>query len=145
MRRWWLAIACLMVVACSDDGSGPEEVQIPGTYSLQTINGQALPYTLFEFPGFLIITQIAGSVRLNPDRTYREENRLRDVFNDETGQPVVTDTTVVFTGTYESQDSAVLLTSNPRGLVSFGFVSGNRLTLSFESGDSLFTFIYLRN
>lgn len=145
MRRLVLAGLCVALVACSDDdGSGPRPVQIPGTYKLQTINGQALPFFLININNAFIIAQVGGRVVLNSNFTYREENDLRQVFNDENGVPIVTDTTVTLTGTYESQDSAVLLTST-QGFVSFGYVSANRLTLSLEAGDSLFTFVYQRN
>jgi hypothetical protein len=143
MPRWLTGILCVVCVACSDS-AGPDPLQIPGSYTLQTINGQQLPFFLVTLPGF-VITQTAGSIRLNQDDTYREEYRLRYAINDENGVTEITDTTVVFVGTYEAEDSVVLLTSNPEGLISFGFVSANRLTLSFESGDSLFTYVYRRN
>ena len=145
MRRVLIGMLCALSVACSDDdGSGPEPVQIPGTYTLLTINGQELPYLLININNAYLLTQQSGSVTLNPNNSYREENRVRETLFDPQLGPISTDTTIVFTGTYETQDSAVLLTSS-RGLVSFGFVSQNRLTLSLESGDSLFTFVYSRN
>ncbi len=145
MRRVVIGLLCALSVACSDDeGSGPEPIQIPGTYALESINGQELPYLLININNAYFLSQQSGSMTLNPNNSYREENRVRETLFDPQLGPINTDTTIVFTGTYETQDSAVLLTSS-RGLVSFGFVSQNRLTLSFESGDSLFTFVYRRN
>ena len=145
MRRVLIGLLCALSVACSDDeGSGPEPIQIPGTYTLQTINGHELPYLLININNAYFLTQQSGSVTLNQNNSYREENRVRETLFDPQLGAINTDTTIVFMGTYEAQDSAVLLTSS-RGLVSFGFVSQNRLTLSFESGDSLFTFVYRRN
>jgi hypothetical protein len=146
MRRLLAGLLCVVCLACSDDeGSGPERVQIPGTYSLLTVNNQALPYLLININNAFYWYQTGGSVTLNADLTYREENRTRETTFDPVLGPVNFDTTIVFTGTYQVQDSAVLLTSSPGGLVSFGFVSGNRLTLSFEAGDSLFTLVYRRD
>jgi hypothetical protein len=120
-------------------------VQIPGTYSLLTVNNQALPYLLININNAYLLYQFGGSVTLNPNNSYREENLIRETIFDPVLGPVNNDTTIVFTGTYQVQDSAVLLTSSPGGLVSFGYVSGNRLTLSYEAGDSLFTFVYRRD
>ena len=145
MRRVLIGLVCALSIACSDDeGSGPEAIQIPGTYTLRTINNQQLPYLLININNAYLLTQVGGSVTLNQNFSYQEENRVRETFFDAQLGPINHDTTIVFTGTYEAQDSAVLLTSS-RGLVSFGFVSKNRLTLSFESGDSLFTLVYHRN
>jgi len=145
MRRVLIGLLCALSVACSDDG-GPEPIQIPGTYSLETINGRTLPYELFNFlNGAYVLSQISGTMTLNPNMTFREESRVRESFVDAVLGPVTADTTVVFTGTYEAQDSALLLTATQDAVVYFGFVSGNRLTLSYEVEDSLFTFVYRRN
>jgi hypothetical protein len=143
MRRVLIGLMCALSIACSDD-QGPEPIQIPGTYTLETVNDQELPYLLININNAYFLTQVSGSVTLNPNNSYREENRVRETLFDPQLGPINTDTTIVFTGIYEAEDSAVLLTST-RGLVSFGFVSQNRLTLSFESGDSLFTYVYRRN
>ena len=144
MRRLLVGVLCVLSVACTDDETGPEPIQIPGTYTLQTVNGQALPYLLININNAYFLYQVSGAVTLNANNSYREENSVRETLFDAQLGPIHNDTTIVFTGTYESQDSALLLTSS-RGLVSFGFVSANRLTLSFESGDSLFTYVYRRN
>ena len=145
MRGLLIGVLCVLSVACSDS-EGPEPIQIPGTYTLQTINGRALPFELFNFlNGAYVLAQVSGRVTLNADLSYREENDVRESFVDAVLGPVTSDTTIVFRGTYASQDSAVLLTSQPDGFQSFGFVSGNRLTLSYEIQDSLFTFVYRRN
>ena len=146
MRRWLAVILCVLSVACSDDETGPEPVQIPGSYTLQTINGRALPFELLNFfNGAYVLSQVAGRMTLNPNMTFREESLVRESFIDAVLGPVTSDTTIVFTGTFEAQDSALLLTATQDQVVYFGFVSGNRLTLSYEVSDSLFTFVYRRN
>lgn len=144
MRRI-LAVACAasFALACSDDGAGPERtVQIVGSYQLQTINDVPLPYPLFSLPGFLL-EQASGRFVLNANRTYEEIALVREWTDPGTG-PVSRDTTITLRGTWEAEDSVLLVTQTNTGATGFGFVSGDRLTLSFEAGDSLFTYIYLR-
>ena len=145
MRRWLAVILCVLSVACSDDETGPEPIQIPGSYTLQTVNGQALPVQIGEVMGAYFLFQRAGTVTLNPDRTYLEHNDLQEIFNDAQLGIITNDFSSEFRGTWESQDSAVLMRETEHGFTSFGYVSENRLTLSFEVGDSLFTFVYRRN
>ena len=154
MRRMrLLAGLAFVLAACSDDATRPPVVQVEGKYSLQTVNGAALPFSLVSLPGFNM-DHTAGTVTLNADRTFREEDLVESRFNDEQGNPVVEKTTIAFTGTWQNQDSVVTVNISQRIIngqtaafadVMFGFVSGNRLTLNFEVGDSLFTYVYRRD
>lgn len=146
-RRYSAAVLCVCLLsACSDsDPAGPRTIQITGNYTLQTINAQSLPFRLFTLGQDLyVVEQVGGTMTMNANRTFREEDAVRERFRDENGNLVQRDTTIVFTGTWESQDSVLTLNASD-ATVMFGFVSGNRLTLSFESGDSLFTYVYRRN
>ena len=147
MRRVWLmALVALMFAACDDDASGPEDVQIVGEYILQTINGQPMPVLIANLPiGFFQIRQLGGTFSLMADARYEERAMLRLLYNDSLGQLVTEDTTAVLRGTWEAEDSILIVTQNETGDVGFGVVNGNRLTLSFEVSDSLFTYVYLRS
>ena len=147
MRRLGLiALVALVFAACDDDASGPEEVQIEGEYVLQTINGQPMPALIFSIPiGFFQVQQLGGSFSLTADHRYEERAMVRTMYYDTVGQLVNEDTTVVFRGTWEAEDSVVIVTEEPSGNVGFGVVNGNRLTLSFEVSDSLFTYVYFRS
>lgn len=144
MRRI-LPVACAAIFAlgCSDDAAGPERtVQIVGSYELQTINNDAMPFPLLVFPGYLL-EQVSGRFVLNANRSYEEIALVREWTNSASG-PVSKDTTITLRGTWEAEDSVLLVTQTNNGATGFGFVSGDRLTLSFEIGDSLFTYNYAR-
>lgn len=143
MRRLWAAVlVVLFLAACSDEPEGPQEIQIVGNYTLETINGQALPVPLILFPGAYLVEQRAGDIAINDNGTSVERAMLRFYTNDpERGVVFEDDTTSIF-GVWEAEDSVVVITT--ANDFSFGFVSGNRLTLSFEVGDSLYTQVYRR-
>ena len=141
-----VAVSVLVLASCSDrDPAGPA-IQITGVYSLLTVNAQPLPFPLFVFGNQLyVVEQIGGTMTINANRTFVEEDVVRERSVNENGMTVIRDTVIVFTGTWVNQDSVVTLNAND-ATVMFGFVSrSNRLTLSFESGDSLFTYVYRRN
>ena len=147
MRRLGLvALVALVFAACEDDASGPEDVQIEGEYILQTINGLPMPVLIFSLPiGFFQVQQLGGTFTLTADKRYEERAMVRQLFDDSLGQRVTEDTTVVFRGTWEAEDSVLTVTQDQTGDVGFGVVNGDRLTISFEAGGSLFTYIYLRS
>ena len=153
----WMVIAAVVLTAsaCSDDPSGPDALPIHGNYTLQSVNGRPLPLELFNLSGgVFIITQTGGKLIMNADHTFREEDYLETRFSDAQGAPVVERDSAIFTGTWENQDSVVTWTTTRRIIggideayseTMFGVVNKGRLTLNFESGDSLFTYVYMRN
>jgi hypothetical protein len=141
MRRSWLVVVVVvMFAACSDDMSEPRTIQITGNYTLEMINGQSLPFTIGAVTGGYLLQQVSGSFLIRPDSTYREDALVRETIGSG-----VTDIPVTFNGRWQAQDSIVTVRNSVNGEMGFGFVSGNRLTLSFEVGDSLFTYLYRRN
>jgi hypothetical protein len=144
MRRVWaVVLVVLFVAACSDDEpGGPQPIQIVGSYNLETINGQPLPIPLILFPGAYLVEQRGGDISINENGTTVERAMLRFYTNDpERGVIFEDDTTTIF-GVWEAEDSVLLVTT--ANDFSFGYVSGNRLTLSFEAGDSLYTQVFRR-
>ena len=144
MRRLWSVVLCVLLLAACSDSSGPEDVEISGNYTLETINGLPMPYTIGAVAGAYVIQQINGSFALNADSTYRESALLRESINTVNGIQT-TDIPVTFNGRWQAEDSVVTVVEGTTGEFGFGFVSRNRLTLSFEVGDSLFTYVYRRN
>lgn len=146
MRRVLLVGWLLLLAAgCSDDSAGPSRtVQIVGTYTLESINGDALPYVFAGYPGAYLMHQVSGSFALNADRTYEEHALLREYFNTP-GGITWQDIPISLAGTWQAEDSVLLVTQTDNGATGFGFISGNRLTLSFEVSDSLYTYIYNRD
>jgi hypothetical protein len=145
MRRVWLIVCTVVAMAACSDSTGPG-IQIVGSYTLLTINGLPMPYPLVVFPANIFrLDQMSGRFTLNANQTYEEMAVVRQQENDSLGNPVVTIDTIRLTGRWEAEDSVLLVTQNGTAAVGFGFVSTNRLTLSFEVQDSLFTYIYQRN
>lgn len=146
LRKLVALIVCISVLsACGDNGdpAGPV-IDVTGTYNLQTVNGAPLPYTLVTVAGVYRLVQLSGTLTLNADRTYVERDFLRETIDQSPGAQV-TDTTVVIRGTWEQQDSALVLTPTSNPFVLFGLAGMNRLTLSWEtSNDSLITYVYTR-
>jgi hypothetical protein len=147
MRRLVFALCCTAVFGCSDkDPAAPRTIQLTGNYTLLTINSAGLPYPLIVFPGgSYVLEQVSGSFSINADSSYREDALLREHLNDPQQGPIFTDIPVSMLGRWEAEDSVLIVTNNANGAVGFGFVSENRLTLSFSVQDSLFTYVYQRN
>ena len=154
MRWIVVALAVVMASACADDPTGPDALPIDGSYTLQTINGRPLPFELFNLAGgAFVIHQTGGKMTMNSDHTFRESDFIETRFTDASGLVIEHDT-AVFTGSWENQDSIVTWTVTRRVVggrdeayseVMFGVVNRGRLTLNFESGDSLFTLVYQRD
>lgn len=147
MRKLALLLVVLLLAACSDDDvSGPEIDEISGTYTLETINGQPLPYAIIQIGNIYITAYIGGSMTLNPNHRYVERADLRTAFYDSVGAVVVEDTTVELHGTWEVEDSAIWLTPEVDPNILFGLVARSTLTLSVESSnDSTTTYFYRKN
>lgn len=150
MRKLVLVMAVLFAAACSDeDATGPAVDpldDIVGTYTLETMNGQALPYPLIQVLDQFLMAQMGGSMTLNPNHTYVEKADLRTAFYDSVGAIVVEDTTVELRGKWEVEDSAILLIPDVDDNFLFGLVARSTLTLSVESSnDSLTTYFYRKN
>jgi hypothetical protein len=147
LRRSAIIAACTLVLgACEDksDPAGPEPVQVTGTYNLQSVNGLPLPFTLVAVAGAYQLDQINGTLTLTPGNTYEERNLLRETIQQVNGAQV-TDTTIVIRGTWEVEDSAIILTPQNNQFPLFGLVGVNRLTLNFEtSNDEIVQYVYVR-
>jgi hypothetical protein len=111
MRRLVLfALAgTLALAACSTDSTGPNG-SVAGTYSLQRINGQTLPYT---FSSGLRLT--SDQLTMNRDGTYEDVSRYSD------GSSFVDD------GDYTNYNGAITFYSTT-GQTYQGSVSGDVLT-----------------
>lgn len=139
-----LVMVVLMLAACDgDDPSEPRDIQIVGDYTLETINGQQLPVWIGSAFGALLMQQVGGSFSIKQNGTSEEEALVRFYTNDPERGIVFDEDTLRFPGVWQAEDSVVLVTSADDVL--FGFVSANRLTLSVELGDSLYTYIYRRD
>ena len=124
VRRVFLAFLVLGLVACGDDVIGPED--IAGTYTLQSVNGQSLPWGPGSRGG-----GHGGEQTLNQSMTC---SRILTAMLTDGGTVVtVTETDV---GTYTFVNGAVTLTWASDGSTDSGSIVGSQLTLT-PDGDIL--------
>ena len=124
VRRVFLAFLVLGLVACGDDVIGPED--IAGTYTLQSVNGQSLPWALEAG-----VEVTAGGITLNQSMTCSRS--LTAMLTDGGTVATVTQTDV---GTYTFVTGAVTLTWASDGSTDSGSIVGSQLTLT-PDGDVL--------
>ncbi len=130
-HRRFLAFLVLGVTACGADGTGPESVT--GTYRLRTIDGDPLPFVVFQV-GTEKIEVAAGSVTLNADVTCSNIGTFR--ITTITGN--VTTNAVIDLCTYTINGGALTLTSVADSTVTSGSIVGSALTIT----DDGFVLIY---
>jgi len=122
IRRVFLAFLIFGLTACGGDGTGPESVI--GMYILQTIDGDPLPWVLFQI-GDDKIEVTAGSVTLNEDRTCSDSITLRSTVSEEVTTDTATDVC-----TYTTNSQAVTLSYPADNTVSSGSIIGSALTIT---------------
>ena len=130
-----LAVMAAMVVAvgaCSDS-SGPDEGgSIAGTYSLRTVNGSNLPFTVVQLPEFKVEV-VSDVVTLNANNTFSE------VFTSRTTEgTTVTTESETTTGTYTLTGSLLRMTDTEGNVITAAFSAGNTLTATAGN----FTLVY---
>jgi hypothetical protein len=96
--------AAVVLTACSDSPTGGSG-QIEGTYSIHTINGSSLPYTLFQF-GNDKFEVLSGSMTLQANGTFTQTFSTR-----ETEEGVTTTETSTSSGTWSRTGNTVVLAS----------------------------------
>jgi len=132
MRRLIALVLALTFVACgSDDSTEPSNSSVAGTWSLQTINGSPLPFTLSPAPTKIEI--LSATAVINSNGTWTSSSQTRTTL----GTQAPTTTTETDNGTYTISGSTIALRSSD-GTVESGTVSGNTFT-QVESG---FTFVF---
>jgi hypothetical protein len=144
LRRYVL-VAAVVLAGCSD-ATGPAELDVTGTYTLETIDNQPMPYVLVNVFNAFILTQLSGTLELKRDHSYVETANLREAANDSTGAVAIRNYSVEVRGRWELENSALLLTPMDNRFPLFGQASPPTLTLSFEAtNDSLVTYFYRKN
>ena len=123
IRRVFLALLVLGLVACGDDVIGPED--IAGTYTLQSVNGQSLPW------GEAGLEVTAGSITINQSMTCSRS--LTGTATDGGTVVTVTDTEVC---TCTFVNGVVTFTWDSDGSTDSGSIVGSQLTITVD-GDVL--------
>ena len=133
MRRFVAAAAVALTLACGSDGSTtPTNTAIAGTYSLQTINGSALPFTFVSGTDSLTVT--ADTILVGSDGTWSESVAYRQTVG---GQ--VTTGTQIDGGVWLANDTQVEFDSTVSGLLVYtGTFTNSALNLTDGSTAQVF-------
>ena len=115
-----VAAGSIALVGCGKDAVGPEDVA--GTYALQTVNGQQLPFTLSE-DATLKVEMLASAITLYSDMTYDWTLTERSTADGE-----ITTTTDSFPGTYSLRGSTITLTDQEGSIDAH--LSGDTMTMN---------------
>lgn len=96
----------LPLAGCGDDASGPEDQDtIAGTYTLRTVNGNGLPFTL-ENTAAARVEVTGGHITLNENLSYSEMRGFRRTENG-----IATDVDEEYTGTYTYAGTDLFITT----------------------------------
>lgn len=129
MRRLLIAITALSLACGGGDAStGPASASIAGAYSLRTVNGTALPYTIAI--GSASATLTADVVTLTDGGTWSEQYTYKQNNQTQTGSDG---------GTIVRAGTGITLMSGTATAYS-GTVSSGTLTVS----DGLATYVFVR-
>jgi len=126
VRRVFLAFLVLGLVACGDDVIGPED--IAGTYTLQSVNGQSLPWVILQVGDTYSMLVTAGSITINKSMTCS-----RSLTVTETDGGTVTTTTDTEVCTYTFVNGAITFSWGSDGDTDSGSIVGSQLTLNTEN------------
>jgi ABC-type glycerol-3-phosphate transport system substrate-binding protein len=128
MRSAVLAIALgALLVACGggDKSTGPSDT-VSGTFTLRTVNGSNLPFTVFAFPDYKI--EITASVlTMSANKTYTEATTWR-----ETDGGTVREETEPTSGTYTRNGDRITF-RDTEGETLTGTISGNTITIIIDN------------
>lgn len=114
-----------MLIACGDDdGSGPDTATVAGTYTLRTVNGQNLPFTIIQQTGYKLEV-LSDEYTLNSNGTFTTVATFR-----ETEGTTVTTSSDTYSGTWTVSGSNVSLSSAAAGIETAAFSGGNTMTFS---------------
>lgn len=136
MRRLILALGAVSLLACGgSDSTGPDG-SIVGSYSLQTVNGNNLPWR------FLVVGNdwaeiTGGSGNINNGGTYSITFNYRVM---ETGQTTTFSETSI--GTYVQNGNAVAFRDQTDGSTVSGTVTGSQISVTDQDG---FVYVFRRN
>lgn len=128
--RYLVALLCVALAACSDS-TGPGAETHVGVYTLRTVNGQGLPFTLAQV-GSDKIEVTAERLTVNADGTFSGLTTYRVT---EAGRVSIESDT--WFGTYQLRGTNVTFTDS-EGFTGAGAYVDGVLTLSVEG----FTFLY---
>ena len=134
MRKLLFAFAAVPMLGCGGDSTGPA-ASAEGTWNLQSVNGQGLPFTAASTSAPVYRFEIlADQVVVNADGSFTEYTTSR-----ETQGTAVTETTDTYTGTWSQHGNQVDITDSD-GQTTTAVINGNKLAINQQG----FVAIYVR-
>lgn len=134
-RRALLAavLPSVLVIGCDDDDLPTDPIDVvQGTYSLLTVNGDSLPFTVAESEGEELAL-VSGTLEMRGDLTYTETIEFEIVPAE--GEPVPEDP-IIEDGTYAVDGSTIEFTVAPTngepGFTYEGILEGGTLTYTAQ-------------
>lgn len=115
----------LALAGCNEDPVSPEEA-LPGSYTLSTVNGSALPATIFE-AGTQMVEITAGELQVGADNTFDLSVTVRSTDND-----VSQTVTNQHSGSWTITGNVVSFTYSANGFTDTGVLDGDQLTVVFQ-------------
>ena len=126
LRRLIPLVALSVAVACgSDSTTQPTTASLAGTWTLQSVNGNPLPFTL-QTSGTDRLDLLSDVVTASANGTYTEVLQFRPTINGQSTTQSQSDA-----GTFTVNGTAVTLSSNQAGNIT-GALTGHTLTLTEE-------------
>jgi hypothetical protein len=126
MQRLLLGLALMVSVACLGDGMTGSST-VTGSYTLRTVNGSNLPYTVTG-TGIEIVDE---TITLHEGFTYIRSGHTRTTTN---GQLTTTNDS----GTYGLQGTSITFNSNAGGQGTPALIDGNKMTIVKSGITSVF-------
>lgn len=134
-RRAIAAVAFLAFVACGDDSATePTNQSVAGTWTLRTVNGSNLPYTLQQF-GNDRVELLNETINVAASGTFTQQGTLRF-----TAGGIVTTEPYTDAGTYTLNGSTATFSFNSDGSTGVAAIGDDVLSVAY-SGQ---TFVYRR-
>ena len=129
MRTIPLLGLAFTLAACGHDSVGPTPTQstVPGTYSLTTVDGQVLPFTVIDL-GAYQAKLASGTLSLRADGSYSMQFGIRIEDSGNVRTAANSDD-----GLWNVNDKAITLASTRGDISRTGTVSGSVMTLQSSS------------
>jgi hypothetical protein len=126
MRRFVALLAFAAVLGCGGDASTrPSDTAISGTYTLQTVNGLKLPFTILQTDS-VKFELTSDSFTLKDDKSWTEVGTSRTTISGQVSTDAIADS-----GTYVLNKTTITLIS-VNGSTD-GTIGGGKLTLSNDA------------
>jgi hypothetical protein len=121
------SIPLAFTLACGDSGTNPNNSDIAGTYTLQSIGGSPLPYTFQS--GSPTVTLVSDVLTVGSDGTWAEAEDFQQVANGQTTTGSLSDG-----GTWTRSGTSLTFVSQADGTTVYTGTYGND-TLTLDAGD----------